>query len=927
MIRRSQIGRFYGYGLYFCLAIILSVEATAQSTIVIRPTYTQPLRQEPYSLAPKELHRPKVGLVLTGGGARGIAHIGALKVLERHKIPIDFIAGNSIGAIVGGLYAAGYSVTELESLVLKTNWNDLLALTGDTRRSELYLDQKQALEQSFLLIRLEGLQPLIPSSLSGGQRLINFLTELTLQALYHPQPEFDDLKIPFRAVATDLISGRRVVLDSGSLAEALRASITVPLLFTPLERDSMSLVDGGLVSNIPVDLARSAGCEIVITSNSTSGMRTSEQLEAPWETADQIMSIMMQSTNEIQLKNSDIVLTPDLGNRLSSDFTGLDQLIAAGEKESEIHIHRIAQLIDSRKHAIGFSAVETDATSDGAPDTKSFLISSPEISFSGDNIPTDLTEKIVSRRTHASATLNDIEDDVELIYELGWYEDVFAEITTGTAPTIRYVAKANPLLRRVQFRGHSFISRSLIEQPFSSQINRPIHYASITGALEEILSKYRDDGYSLARIDSLALDSTTGTLSFVINEGIISGIIVQGNGYTKDYVIRREFDLEEGDPFVIRKAQRGLININSTGLFEYVLLDVQNEPAGPVMILKVKERGVNNVRLGLHADNERGLNGLIDLRDPNLFGTATELGFTFSSGVRNRLYRFEYRANRIFNTYLTFNLRTYFRFDDAYSFEDALSSNIHQWERLNVGEYRQIRGGGTVTFGAQFERLGNLTGELRWETVEINRLTGVTTMPDKFRLVTLKLGTVIDTEDRYPFPTSGIMFSIHQESALQKLGSERSYGKLTAVYESYFRLHSRHTIRPRITIGVADETLPLSEQFSLGGLNSFFGLREEDSRGRQLFLTSMLYRFAFPFRVLFDTYLQFRYDLGMISGMPEEIRLNKFRHGIGAELALDTPIGPASIAVGRSFYFRSKLADRPLSLGPVLVYFSIGYRI
>src|SRR5712692_8049806 len=331
------------------LAIALLLNSTTfrqplfaqEQRFIIRPQFSPPVPGDPYNLSKRTFKRPKVGLVLSGGGARGIAHIGVLKTLEKHHVPIDFIVGNSMGGIVGGIYAAGYSVAELESIVLSTDWTDVLSLTEDTRRSELYLDQKQVQEHSFLLLRLDGLQPIIPSSLSSGQRLTNFLTTLTLQGLYHPNPGFDDLKIPFRAVATDLISGQRVVLGSGSLAEALRATVTVPLLFAPLERESMLLVDGGLVSNAPVDVARSAGCDLIISSNTTSVMRTADQLNAPWETADQIMSIMMQSSNQQQLSTADIVLAPNLGNHLSSEFTGLDSLIRFGEEEAERHVDEI----------------------------------------------------------------------------------------------------------------------------------------------------------------------------------------------------------------------------------------------------------------------------------------------------------------------------------------------------------------------------------------------------------------------------------------------------------------------------------------------------------------------------------------------------------------------------------------------------------
>jgi NTE family protein len=421
-----------------------------------------------------------------------------------------------------------------------------------------------------------------------------------------------------------------------------------------------------------------------------------------------------------------------------------------------------------------------------------------------------------------------------------------------------------------------------------------------------------------------------GTLRFVVNEGMIRRVIVEGNDFTQDYVIRREFPQHDGELFDIRKGLKGIVNINSTGLFEYALLDVRYEGDGPLVVLKVEEKSTNNVRIGFHADNERTLQALIDIRDVNVFGSGAELGFTFASSFRNRLSNIEYRATRIFNTLLTFNVRGYYRFDNIFVYTDDPLTTDTRWRRMIMGEYRQIKAGGTATFGAQLERWGNMTIELRMERQEIKFLDGTGYAPEQYKLVSLKAGTTIDTKNRFPFPTSGMMFSISYESANQGLGSDVAFGKLFATYEHYSTVFSNHTFRPKITVGLADATLPLAEHFSWGGLSreaGFFGLREDDTRGRQLFLVSAEYRFHFPFRLIFDTYLRLRYDFGQISSVPEELRLDKFRHGIGAELSLDTPIGPASFGAGHSFFLRRDLLNKPLSTGPVLWYFSIGYGI
>ena len=341
--------RLVGRVTFRLLIPFIVLTASAQNSFTIRPTVT-PDRFRGISMHREEQPaRPKVGLVLSGGGGRGLAQIGVLRALERRGIPIDFIVGNSLGSVIGGLYSAGYSTTAIESIATHTNWSELLSFSGDTKRTDLFVGQKQSEEEGFLLIRFDGLAPIIPSAISTGQRFSNFFSYLTLQAVYHPNPGFDDLKVRFRATATDLLSGRRVVLDHGSLAEAMRASVTVPLLYSPLERDSMFLVDGGLKSNIPVDVARSAGCDVVIAVNSTSSMRGAAQLNAPWEIADQIMTIMMQEPNERQLGLADVVITPATRERVVSDFSGVDTLIAAGELAGE---RAIGPILDALKKRI-----------------------------------------------------------------------------------------------------------------------------------------------------------------------------------------------------------------------------------------------------------------------------------------------------------------------------------------------------------------------------------------------------------------------------------------------------------------------------------------------------------------------------------------------------------------------------------------------
>ena len=211
--------------------------------------------------------RPKIGLALSGGGARAAAHIGVLKVLEREGIPIDCITGTSFGALAGGLFSAGYSAQELEQILLGQDWNTIFSGAPQRRLTPL-MERRIARYQAQVSFR--GWEPELPTGLLGGQRLTQALDVLTTSRMLQANFDFDNLPVQFRAVSTNLIDGKPFIFKEGSMTEALRASIAVPFLFTPLEKDGMLLVDGGLVNNLPVDVARSLGADIVIAVDATS---------------------------------------------------------------------------------------------------------------------------------------------------------------------------------------------------------------------------------------------------------------------------------------------------------------------------------------------------------------------------------------------------------------------------------------------------------------------------------------------------------------------------------------------------------------------------------------------------------------------------------------------------------------------------------
>jgi len=205
--------------------------------------------------------RPKIGVALEGGGALGLAHIGALKWFEDHHIPVDYIAGTSMGGLVGGLYATGKSPAELEEIVSQQKWDVIIG--GQTPYQDLSYRRKEDSRDypTFLQLGLKkGLS--LPSALNAGHQISLLIDRETLP--YADVKSFDDLPIPYRCVATDLVSGKEIVFKDGNLSQAIRASMSIPGVFKPVRNGDEVLVDGGLVGNLPTDVVRQMGADVVI---------------------------------------------------------------------------------------------------------------------------------------------------------------------------------------------------------------------------------------------------------------------------------------------------------------------------------------------------------------------------------------------------------------------------------------------------------------------------------------------------------------------------------------------------------------------------------------------------------------------------------------------------------------------------------------
>ena len=272
--------------------------------------------------------RPRVGLVLSGGSAHGFAHVGVLEVLEELRVPVDVVTGTSMGSVVGGLYASGMSPAEMERIVLTTDWEDLLSDGPSRDRLSFRRKQDDALNYVDLEMGLTRKGIAFPSGLIAGQKLGFLLKALTLGTV--GIESFDDLPIPFRCVATDIVTGGKVVLSDGSLAEAMRASMSIPGAFSPVPRGAHLLVDGGLVENLPVTEAEELGADVIVAVDVSSDKFDLEKLKSFSGVLSRMANLPIRENVAKSRLRATVVVAPRVADIPSMDFARGGLLVQRG---------------------------------------------------------------------------------------------------------------------------------------------------------------------------------------------------------------------------------------------------------------------------------------------------------------------------------------------------------------------------------------------------------------------------------------------------------------------------------------------------------------------------------------------------------------------------------------------------------------------
>ncbi|MFG6207838.1 patatin-like phospholipase family protein [Pseudomonas retamae] len=372
----------------------------------------------PFFVDASEAPRPKIGLVLSGGAARGLAHIGVLKALEEQGIKIDAIAGTSMGAVVGGLYASGYKVDELEKLALSIDWQ--AALSDAPPREDVPFRRKQD-DRDFLVkqklsFRDDGSLGL-PLGVIQGQNLALLLESL----LAHTSDtrDFDKLPIPFRAVATDIANGEKVVFRKGHLPQVIRASMSIPAVFAPVELDGRLLVDGGMTDNIPLDVARQMGVDVAIVVDIGTPLRNRKQLATVVDVLNQSITLMTRSNSEEQLaalKSTDVLIQPALAAYGVTDFGKTQEMIDAGYRATRILDKRLAVLKPTQSHDAELNAARS-------PGQRTPIITAIRVE-NDSKVDDDVIRYYIRQPVGEPLDLARLHSDMGTLYGLDYFEQV-----------------------------------------------------------------------------------------------------------------------------------------------------------------------------------------------------------------------------------------------------------------------------------------------------------------------------------------------------------------------------------------------------------------------------------------------------------------------------------------------------------------------
>ena len=775
----------------------------------------------------------KTAVVLSGGGVRGTAHIGVLKALEEYNIKPDFIVGTSIGALIGGLYAVGYNANQIDSIFNEINWNSIIRLGYENKRQKVFYYEKDIEDKSILSIQFNNFKFVPRESISTGNLLNEFIRKYILASEdYYAENDFDKLKIPFRAVATDLAKGGSVAIKSGNLAQVLKACISIPGYFSPVRVDDMILVDGGIMANLPVRFAveyinqnnNQNDKWTIIASNTTTPIYSADALKSTIIIADQVLSISMNYFVDNDKLLTDIIITPDFNENINAssylDFSNFNEYIEVGYKSAKKELKNI---YDVASASLNFEAAST-------------------------------FDQIFDRSFELNSGLN--------------FEQSFVDSNSGDTVI-----------------GGDFI--------------------------KEVANMFKDAVFVFNNTEHIIITD----FDVIINKERV-------DNWKK--IITSAFPVQIGDT-LSNKLLSDCYNFLETNI---LYKDISIQILEDKMRISITEGDNQTLRLSGNLDNENYAHLGINFLTKGVLSKNNNVNLILEASNINRHIGFSIFNSRIFESQIAFKFDVYYNWNDIFVYKKHQVSRSFNYEIIDTN-YTKKRGL-QVAFGSMIGRDGLINVTYRLENQAFGRLIDVEKNDKDNNVSLFGIALKYDTEDMPFFARSGCVLDVSLETNLFSINEYTKFSKIIT-FIKYNISNGKHTLSPSLFFGIGDRTLPYPEMFSLGGQNNFFGMREKQELGRQMFRLSVDYRYNLPSYLSIlskRSFVSLRYDFGSIWELPEDIKLSTLRHGVGVSYSVSTAIGPFSISLGRAFNFiQDNDALKYIRWGNYMLYFNLGVRI
>ena len=863
--------------------------------------------------------RKTVGIALSGGGANGMAQVGVLKALEEENIPVDAIVGTSIGAVVGGLYSAGYNADDLERIALEVPWEDLLSLDNDAPRANTFLEQQKIRDRATIAIRFENFKLVVPKSLSSAQKLTRVLDLLTINALYHPDGSFTALPVSFSAVTTDLVSGKRITLRDGALSEAMLASSTIPVIFEPIELGSHKLADGGLVANLAVDELEKALLDYKIGVDTRGSMYTlAEDIDIPWQAADQTMTILIELQYPRQLEKADLVIAPDVGNNPAIDFSKLPELISAGYKSGKALAGKIRQDISlpvRKKTGLSFYKRSMRITGTGKEALKNYHSAGEII-------------------RNASF----VEEALKELLETDLFTKVYAKIDKKAGEVV-FFCETPPSFDNVELlNAVTSVEKEEIDSCFSNLMTKNYTNAEGTEALEKLLKLFREKGYPLVDIENI--DVNKGTLSIDLSDGKISSLAIsQDKKITRPTPVMRELAIDTSKTLRLDDIKRSIDNLFGTGSFNRVSIGISGSDSlsakkenRRTLRVRLDEKPSNVLRLGVHYDETYNAQAMLDFRNENLYGTANSIGGWGKIGEKNNRANLEFNMPRIGSTSLTFTTKLFYdqrnldirepRFSRDFFFSDSGISR-----QFGIQEY-----GITSSFGTRIGKSSQFLLDMTVKNSQTYDKEKENFKTENVDIASAALEFALDTRDNSFQPTEGRHTNLRY-SFTPQIFNDETFWQLHLEHEENIAFSKQVSSQFSLSLGFSSEGLPFSEMFFLGGAGSpyshrFIGLKENDLIGRNIAALGANFRYSPPFDLIFPSSFLLYYNAGNVWQNRTDMSPGDIIHGFGAGVNWKTPIGPASFTAGKAFTFNGEAdsdENSTIRFAETVFYFSFGH--